>query len=175
MFSRGGLSTESLKWLQINRVTKPLVCPSKPIIQKCDMFHPHNALPPSLFSHEHIATRPWHRVNGLVNGQYIASHYVGALSLAMSIGLCISNDDNRVMGRIKNSSEDTNLYRFRPSLWGNTLIKCWWMYSVSVGCPCIHGYIDRWGVSRDIKGMLHDEALGCLLFVGMRCLLDILV
>ena len=33
-------------------------------------------------------------VKVLVNGQYIARHYVGALSLAMSIGLCIPNDDD---------------------------------------------------------------------------------
>ena len=55
-------------------------------------------------------------VKVLVNGQYIARHYVGALSLAMSIGMCIPNDDDKVMGRIKNSMEETDLCRFRPLL-----------------------------------------------------------
>jgi hypothetical protein len=59
----------------------------------------HNAFSPSFFPHEHIATWPQHRVRGLVNGQYIASYYVGVLSLAMSIGLCIPNDDGRAMVR----------------------------------------------------------------------------
>ena len=79
-----------------------------------------------------------------------------------SIGLCITNHDDRAMG-------------YREVNLSPVLLDCIdkWTYGVPIGCPCIHGYcLVRHGVGHKL-GMLPDDALGCLLCVGMRCLLDL--